>query len=367
MHLVMGSPNRYLQEKDILLKAGEQIAPLGKKVLLVGDETTLAVARPKLAPSLNKAGLEFAEEVFAGEVTKEEAHRIADLLINAGYDLIIGVGGGKAIDTAKAAAAYADRKLVTIPTLASNCAPWTPLSVFYDQTGAFEEYIIFQSSPALVLVDTEIIAKSMPNYFKAGIADTVVKFYEARASAANKEKNVPTRAALKIAAECKDIIFEYAVQAAKDLEKQKASKAVEKIVDSIIALGGMVGGIGSDNCRIAAAHAIHNGLTVLPETHQLLHGEKVAFGTLVQLELEGAESEFFELLELLNQLDQPITLDQLGLSDIEQSALEKVAVKSCLPAESIHNLPFKVNPELVIKAIQSVDEKAQAYLAKLKK
>ncbi|WP_111572974.1 iron-containing alcohol dehydrogenase family protein [Halanaerobium saccharolyticum] len=365
MHLVMGSPNRYMQEKNILAEAGQHIAPLGKKALLVGDETTLEVVREKMNKSLKESEIEFREEIFGGEVTKKEAHRIAALLEKDNFDLIIGIGGGKAIDTAKAAAAYSDRKLITIPTIASNCAAWTPLSVFYDQQGTFEEYIIFQYSPVLVLVDTEIIADSPLNYFKAGIADTVVKFYEARASAANKEKNAPTRAALKVAEECKDVLFEFGVQAAADLENKKATKAVEKTVDSIIALGGMVGGIGGDNCRIAGAHAVHNGLTVLPETHDLLHGEKVAFGNLVQLELEKNEAEFDELLSLLNKLDQPVTLAQLGLDRVTDSDLARVAAKSCSSEESIHNLPFKITEAAVLEAIKNVDSKAKEYLSQL--
>lgn len=366
MHLVMGSPNRYMQEKNILAEAGQHIAPLGKKALLVGDDTTLEVVREKLHKSLKENDIKFREEFFGGEVTKKESHRIADLLKKDKFDLIIGIGGGKAIDTAKAAAAFADRKLITIPTIASNCAAWTPLSVFYDEAGAFEEYIIFQYSPTLVLVDTEIIADSPLNYFKAGIADTVVKFYEARASAADKEKNVPTRVALKIAEECKDVLFEYGVQAAADLEAKKATKELEKTIDSIIALGGMVGGIGDNNCRIAAAHAVHNGLTVLPETHDLLHGEKVAFGNLVQLQLENNEAEFYELLSLLHKLDQPVSLAQLGLENAAEKDLAKVAAKSCIPEESIHNLPFKVTEEAVLEAIKDVDVKVENFLNELK-
>lgn len=362
MHIVMGSPNRYLQDKNVLARAGEHIAPLGKKALLVGDKTTLEVVREDFQNSLEEYNIEFKEEVFGGEVTKKESQRIADLAATEDFDLIIGIGGGKAIDTAKAAAAYADRKLITIPTIASNCAAWTPLSVFYDEKGSFEEYIIFQNSPALVLVDTAVIADSPINYFKAGIADTIVKFYEARASAADKEKNVPTRAALKISEELKDVLFEFAVPAAEDMENRQATKAVEKVVDSIISLGGMVGGIGGDNCRIAAAHAVHNGLTVLPETHDLLHGEKVAFGTLVQLELEQREEEFYELLPLLIKLEQPVTLKDLSLENTADAQLKKAADKSCAPEESIHNLPFEVKAEAVFKAIKSVNLKAEAYL-----
>ncbi|KXS40699.1 MAG: glycerol dehydrogenase, partial [Candidatus Frackibacter sp. T328-2] len=325
MHLVMASPNRYIQEKEILRQAGEHIAPLGKKALLVGDETTLAVIRESLTASLNKEDIEYKEEVFGGEVTKKEARRIAKLAEDEGFEVIIGIGGGKVIDTAKAAAAFVDYPLVVVPTIASNCAPWTPLSVFYNDQGEFEEYIIFQYSPTLVLVDTKIIAESPIDYFKAGIADTIVKWYEAKASSANKEKNIPTQAALNVAKQCAQTLFEYGIQAADDLEKKRPTKAVEKTVDCIIALSGMVGGLGSDNCRIAAAHAVHNGLTVLDKTHDMLHGEKVAYGTLVQLSLENKREEFNKLIDFLKELDQPITLKELGLNEATEDDLKEVA------------------------------------------
>ncbi|MDI3534588.1 MAG: glycerol dehydrogenase [Thermosediminibacterales bacterium] len=364
MHLVMASPNRYIQEKDILKQAGEHIAPLGKKALLVGDNITLSVVRENLSQSLKESGIYFKEEIFGGEVTKKEGHRIAELAKTEGYDVIIGIGGGKAIDTAKAASAFGGFPLVTIPTIASNCAAWTPLSVFYNEDGVFEEYIVFQNSPALVLVDTRVIAESPVRYFNAGIADTVVKWYEARASAANREKNVPTQTALNIARECAETLFEYGVEASQDVKLRKPTKAVEKTTDCIIALSGMVGGLGSDNCRIAAAHAVHNGFTVLEETHHLFHGEKVAYGTLVQLFLENEEQEFYKLMEFLTKLEQPITLKQMGLENVSEDSLSKVAEASCAAEESIHNMPFKVTPDMVFDAIKKVDEIGNEYLLK---
>ncbi|SJZ71143.1 iron-containing alcohol dehydrogenase family protein [Selenihalanaerobacter shriftii] len=362
MHLVMASPNRYIQESGILKETGKHITPLGNKVLLVGDKTTLAVVREDLTESLNNEDIKYKEEVFGGEVTKKEAKRIAKLTEDEGFEVIIGIGGGKAIDTAKAAAAFADYPFVAVPTIASNCAPWTPLSVFYNEEGEFEEYVIFQYSPTLVLVDTEIIAKSPINYFKAGIADTVVKWYEARASSAKKEKNIPTQAALNVAQQCAENLFKYGVQASYDLEKKRPTKAVEKTVDCIIALSGMVGGLGSDNCRIAAAHAVHNGFTVLDETHNMLHGEKVAYGNLVQLVLEDDKENFHKLMDFLKKLDQPITLKGLDLKEVTESDLRKVAKATCKPEESVHNMPFKITSDMVLDAIKKVDKSGQSLL-----
>ncbi|AYO29371.1 iron-containing alcohol dehydrogenase [Biomaibacter acetigenes] len=356
MHLVMASPNRYIQEPGILKTAGEHIAPIGRKVLLVGDNTTLSVVEPDLYESLDRTGLEYKKEVFGGEVTDAETQRIAKLAEDESFDVIAGVGGGKAIDTAKAAAAFSNRPLVTIPTIAATCAAWTPLSVFYNEEGAFIRYTVFQNSPRLTLADTRIIAEAPVRYFNAGIADTVVKWYEAEASSANKNKNIPTVAGLSMARLCAETLFEYGIQASHDVEQKKPTEAVQKCIDAIIALSGMVGGLGSDNCRIAAAHAIHNGFCVLEKTHHLFHGEKVAFATIVQLTMEKrSEDEINKLIDFLKGIHQPVTLEDMCEGGFTGEELTRVAEASCVPEESIHNMPFTVTPDMVKDAILEAD------------
>jgi len=356
MHLVMASPNRYIQEPGLLKNAGEHISPIGRKILLIGDPITSAVVEPQLSESLKKAKLAYKKEIFKGEVTDGETRRIAKLAEDEGFDVIAGIGGGKAIDTAKAAAAFSGRPLVTIPTIAATCAAWTPLAVFYSEEGAFIRYTVFQNSPRLTLVDSRIIAEAPVRYFNAGIADTVVKWYEAEASASGKEKNIPTVAGLAMAKLCADTLFEYGIQASQDVAGKKVTEAVQKCIDAIIALSGMVGGLGSDNCRIAAAHAIHNGFCVLEKTHHLFHGEKVAFATLVQLVLEGrSPDEINKLIDFLKGINQPVSLGQMSKEPFTDEEISKVAEASCIPEESIHNMPFAVTPAMVKEAILKAD------------
>ena len=58
-------------------------------------------------------------------------------------------------------------------------------------------------------------------------------------------------------------------------------------------------GVGFESGGLAAAHALYNGLTAIPDAHHYYHGEKVAFGTLTQLVLENAPVEEIETVAAL--------------------------------------------------------------------
>ena len=140
----------------------------------------------------------------------------------------------------------------------------------------------------------------------AGIADTLAKWYEADVQMATiQDKPVPLEICYYSAKQCKDVLLQYlegAVQAAK---AGKLNDGFVKVVETIIMFSGMVGGFGDHYGRVAGAHSIHNGLTVLEETHHALHGEKVAYGILIQLVLENKWTEINQLLLFYLNLGYP--------------------------------------------------------------
>ena len=198
---------------------------------------------------------------------------------------MIGMGGGKIIDTAKIAADRANIPVIIIPTIASTDAPCSGCAVTYTKTGVFEKVYYQRSNPSVVLVDMDIIAAAPVRFLVSGMGDALATWFEARAcfetNSMNECGGTSTLAGLNLARLCWDVLQEHGFQAKTDNEQGKTTPALEAITEANILLSG----IGFESGGLAAAHAIHNGLTALDETHAYYHGEKVAFGVLAGLHL----------------------------------------------------------------------------------
>lgn len=351
---VLASPSRYVQGAGALDELAALMKPVGKKPLVILDSFVAQILDPQLKRVLGS--LECTWERFGGEVTKKEIQRLQRIGQEAGSDSVIGVGGGKTLDTAKAVAYYAKVPVVIVPTIAATDAPTSALAVIYTEEGQFQEYLFLPRNPELVLVDTAVVAKAPVRFLISGMGDALSTWFEADACARSTAKNVvggrPTAAALAIARQCYDTLLEYGLAARLAVEHQAVTPAVEKVVEANILLSGM----GFESGGLAAAHAIHNGLTALPATHDRFHGEKVAFATLCQLMLEGKpEEELEEVYGFCETVALPTTLADLGVQSVDAADLRRVAEMACAPEETIHNMPFPVTPEQVVAAIQAAD------------
>ena len=141
------------------------------------------------------------------------------------------------------------------------------------------------------------------------------------------------------------------------METKVVTPALERLVEA----NTLLSGLGFESSGLAAAHAVHNGLTVAPGTHHYLHGEKVAFGLLVQLVLEGSSRTTVEqVLGFSTEVGLPITLAEIGLSDLSQDLLAQIARRATAPGETIHNEPFEVTPDMVADAILAADALGRA-------
>jgi len=285
-------------------------------------------------------------------------HEIVDKIANESKDsaLIIGAGGGTALDIAKAVAASLNKPFVAIATIAATCAAWTPLSVWYTESGSAINYEIFNSAAFLVLVEPQIILEAPPKYLKAGIGDTIAKFYEADILS-SREKNIPLTASigLSVSKQIGEVLLNDGAAAFRAMDIQKMSPTFISVVDAIIAGGGLVGGLGEKFTRVAAAHAFHNGLSQLEESKDVLHGLKVAYGILVQTALLDDKKELNRLYDKFLVLELPTTLKELGVDINDRARIDRVINASIDPKETISLLPFSVDNELLYKAIQSVE------------
>jgi len=361
MHRVFCAPLRYVQGDGITERLAAEMAVLGMSgpVLVVGGGSAVATLAPVWAVAMAAAGWHHRVRTFGGECTAAEIDALAAEARNLGAGVIVGAGGGKCLDAARAAAAVVGLPFVSCPTVASTDAPTSALSVVYTAAGGVESYRIHGRNPDLVLVDSGVIVRAPLRYLVAGMGDALSTWYEGRAAAAAGRPNMrgggASEAALALARLCRDTVLadgEAAVAAARD---RRVTPEVERIIEA----NTLLSGLGFESAGLAAAHAVHNGLTALPGTHAALHGEKVAFGTLVQLVLDGTPAEeFATIVRFCRAVGLPVTLAQLGLSDATASDIDIIAARATQPGETIHNLPRPVTAAEVAAAIRTADRRA---------
>lgn len=121
-----------------------------------------------------------------------------------------------------------------------------------------------------------------------------------------------TEAALSLARLCYDTLLAEGEKARLAAQAGVVTEALERIIEANTYLSG----IGFESSGLAAAHAIHNGFTILEECHHLYHGEKVAFGTLAQLVLQNSPMDEIEtVLGFCQRVGLPVTLAQMGVKE----------------------------------------------------
>ena len=285
MAKILISPSKYLQGAGEMKNIGTYAAKCGKKALVLISQGGYRRIGAMIEESFAGSDCDVVFDYFNGECCESEINRLVAIVKEKGCDLVIGVGGGKIFDTAKAVAYYAETPVFICPTIASTDAPCSALSVVYTEEGVFERYIFLTANPNLVLMDTDIIVKSPVRLTVAGMGDALATYFEARAcqrsGATSCAGGKTTEAAMALAKLCFDTLMEEGVKAKIALEAGVCTPAVEKVIEA----NTLLSGIGFESAGLAGAHAIHNGFTVLEECHHMYHGEKVAFGTLTQLVL----------------------------------------------------------------------------------
>lgn len=356
---VFSAPGRYVQGPDATRHLSAELKYLGFKgpVLIAASGSAIKHLSNIWQETFKLCGLKYSVHAFSGECTAEEITAIENSAKAQMADVIVGCGGGKVLDAARAAAATIDVGFCSAPTLASTDAPCSALSVVYHANGEVSEYRILRRNPDLVLVDSSVVAKAPPRLLVAGMGDALATWFEARTCAANKVGNMrggaSTMSALALAELCYKTLLSEGEEAISAVNSQKTSDSLEKIIEA----NTLLSGLGFESSGLAAAHAVHNGLTAHPATHEFFHGEKVAFGVLTQLVLEGApREELSDVINFCRRVGLPTSLKQIGISDPSQKELLMIGERTCRPGETIHNEPFKVDPKMVADAIRDADQ-----------
>jgi glycerol dehydrogenase len=380
-------PRRYLQGVGAINFSGKLSKIYMKKAFIVGGKRAIESAkRAGFFESLNKAELSyvvehFGHEPYGPESCEIEIDRLTKIAVDNGCDGVIAIGGGKAIDTGKAVAHKLNGEVVIIPTIAANDAPTSALSVIYTPEHVFKEYWFYDVNPAMVLVDSKIIADAPARYLAGGMGDAATKKFEAEACVRSGSKNLAvmpewiaasTDFSLTIARNQYDRLLEYGELAMDAVRVHSVTPALEAIIETNI----LWSGIAFESSGLSAAHAIHDGFTIaenlIPEEYRPIHGELTNFGALIEMIIEDYSKDFIvNHMKWSHSVGLPITLSELGFKEeqISDELLWKIAEKSVALGETMHTEffttqgakeigPYKniVNPaELVFYSIKHLN------------
>ncbi len=353
MKNVFIAPRRYIQGRGVLNEIGTLLGAIGKKPLFLWDTRVKTV----VAPAVKRAT--FVDVEFRGQCTKAEAERVAGLAKQNGADIIVAFGGGKTLDTGKAAAAFAGVKCVTVPTIASNDSPTSSYTVWYDDDGNCLGFESWGVNPDLVLVDTQVIANAPVRSLVAGMGDALATWFEAEACRKTRALNLAgsggtaTMAALAIARLCYDTLMQHGVEAKRAVEQHLVTPAVEKIVEANVLLSGL----GFESCGCASAHMIANCFPSFPECHSLMHGEEVGFGLIAQLCLDEDTdtAELYRIADFEIAIGLPVTFAELGLAGVKRDRLQKIGDICAGKGSLCENHPFTVTSDSIVDALFAAD------------
>ncbi len=352
---VFAAPGRYVQGVGVLDDAGRFVAPLGRRAFALVDPAVRETVWPRLARALAAASVDAVESPFGGECAWSEIDRQAVAARAFGADVVLGVGGGKGLDAAKGVAYRLGVRMAMIPTAASNDAPCSSIAVVYTDAHAVQEVLTLGRNPDLVLVDVAVVARAPVRLLSAGMGDALSTAVEARACAAAGGTNVaggrPTAAAVALADLCTATIEADGVAALEAARAQRVTPALERVVEANVLLSGL----GFESGGLALAHSLHAGLALLEETAPFLHGEKVAYGTLVQIVVEGDLARAARTRRLLEELGLPTRLADLGLGGADDARLGVAAERACAPQAYTKHMPVPVTPGSLVAAMRATD------------
>jgi glycerol dehydrogenase len=354
-------PARYIQGPGAIQMLPQLVQSFGDSGLLIVDPFVHEKILPTLDLKSGSSGVKLHTIVFGGECTETEIAR----LVQAGKDqkvkCVIGLGGGKTLDTAKAVSAHLQVAIIIAATAASTDAPTSARAVIYNDEGKVLRYLDLPSNPNVVLLDTDIIVKAPVRLLVSGMGDALSTYFEANSCrikvAANStcgagHAHPGSMTSYVIAETCYKTLLEYGPAALVSAQAGAVTPAFEHVVEA----NTLLSGVGFESAGLGCAHAVHNGLSELPECHQYYHGEKVAIGVLTGLFFADASKELIdEVYTFCERVGLPTTLADIGVKDVTPEKLDIIANRTVQSDESIHNELKPVSAAAVKAALMAAD------------
>lgn len=361
-----GGPQRYIQGPGEFENMMEFTSAYGEKALYVIDAFLFENLTERLKKIYSAGASAFLSVEFGGECCQKEIDRLLEIARAEKIDVIVGVGGGKTCDTTKFVANELDIPRILVPSSASTDAPTSGLGIIYTEQGEHIQAVKMKRNSELVLMDSEIVAKAPVRLFIAGIGDALATYFEARANDATETVNYigkgyrRCKAAMAIAKMAYDLLLEDGLNAVCAVKRGVVTEEVENIIEA----NTLLSGLGFENTGCAAAHGIHSGITEIAESHDILHGEKVAFGIVCQMVLENTpKKEMDRIMRFMKEVGLPITLEGIHVPATEEN-IRVIAHHTVEKNPLIHHEPVFITEDIVANAIWAADELGRRYMEK---
>ena len=354
------SPEIIFRGNNAWQKSLPQITKLTKSPLILGRGIPTNKLRNGIFNDLKNQNLKVTSANLEFDCCYEDISRVKNIILNNNNDSLIAAGGGKVLDSGKYIAECLNIPCITVPLSASTCAGWTALSNIYTKDGQFIKDVPLGSCPKILVYDHKFIQTAPSRTLASGIADALAKWYESSITSSTIDDGL-VQQAIQISRVLRDQLL---IDGEKAFTGQfENNPSWRNTVEACGLTAGLVGGIGGEKCRTAAAHAIHNAITQIITPNKFLHGEIVGVGLLLQLRLEEmknnnklADQSIKQLLVLMKQLNLPTTIAQLGINVFENNNLEKIADFTCRDKSEIHFLPFKIHKQDIVEVIANFEK-----------
>ncbi len=353
------SPEIVFRGNDAWEKAIPQIIKLTKSPLILGRSFKTHHLRNKIIRDLKIQNLNVYSANLQFDCCFEDISEVKKLILNNNNDSVIAAGGGKVLDAGKYIAECLNIPCITVPLSASTCAGWTALSNIYTKNGQFIKDVSLRSCPKVLVYDHKFIQTAPSRTLASGVADALAKWYESSITSSTIDDGL-VQQAIQISRVLRDQLL---IDGEKAFKGEFEKPSWRNTIEACGLTAGLVGGLGGEKCRTAAAHAIHNAITQIITPNKFLHGEIVGVGLLLQLKLEEiknnnqlADQSIKQLLILMKELDLPTTIAELGINVFENQNLDKIADFACRDKSEIHFLPFEICKKDIVEVIANFEQ-----------